>query len=1109
MDDITNPRPTRYWIFQAKREVYSLVDLLQAGEAERWRLLRFEKKLRIGDPIYFWQAGSEEAILGWGVVEGEPYIDTDNPKQHRVPVRYKVRLSEPLTRTALQNDQWLWSLSILRSPEGANFAVTTEQALALNRILRSQDQEAPPDPTPFLPAEILLDGDLSGTTNRIVREAGQWTTAGDGAVPALSSSLLLFAFVRSGLTSSRDFLDTSRFLAQQAEEVDQYREDYLQGWSSDPELALELAKKSGSSEPSATLAAALVLSAATRIAVATTRSPKVSLRHLLGAFIESKTLTSDMGAQRHLEEAGIKIPELRREFIKYLRQYHPSDSIGAWERVLLAPDEQISMLANYDSDLPEGDDMLGIGAEVDALASLVAARDVVPPLSIGIFGDWGSGKSFFMEKMIDRVSWICNNLSDDTSPDELPFYRNIVQIRFNAWNYSESNIWASLVTHIFDNLRLSVEGESDDDVAKRRQLILAELQELKRQKKQVKHELQVEQGKLGEKKAALATAESEAERYTAELDDVQKRDVLDALTLTPRIRALFAGAQQTLGLEGVAGDAREVYEAVQQVHTIGGQAQALWLSVLNSEGWKRRLVWLGTALVAFVVLSLVVNSPWFDSSNQTWQEVKTYLAGSVSLLGVGAGWLAKHMKSAQKALDLLQQADKEFSKQMDSEREKIHVDLGAKKLELEAQLKRVETVRCEVERAELAVAEKEAEIRDLEPDRLFARFIEERALSNDYRKELGIISMVRKDFEKLADFLSREDTRARSDVLAIDRIILYIDDLDRCPEDTVVKVLQAVHLLLGLKLFVVVVAVDARWIRRSLVKRYGALIQDARPHLMGSKEQVTSTAATSEDYLEKIFQVPFWIRPMGETGAQALVKHLLRRDMESMPGPLDETPQEPEPTPRHEDDAGPPEDVPPGETPPDEPEEVDDAEARPSLDPAWILEPQRLSLKKYEFNVINQLAPLIGRSPRAVKRFVNVYRVLRAGLHREELANFLGENRQTPCYPAALLLLAVLNGSPSLATEIFHRLAGEEAGASFEAFISKVENDPKVKEKSEWHRFFGFLAPFTEEWGNRLKVGLFQRWAPRVARYSFRMEMATDVDVDLLNAQLVAGFPDS
>ncbi len=39
----------------------------------------------------------------------------------------------------------------------------------------------------------------------------------------------------------------------------------------------------------------------------------------------------------------------------------------------------------------------------------------------------------------------------------------------------------------------------------------------------------------------------------------------------------------------------------------------------------------------------------------------------------------------------------------------------------------------------------------------------------------------------------------------IDRIVLYIDDLDRCPEVKVVEVLQAVHLLLAYPLFVVVV----------------------------------------------------------------------------------------------------------------------------------------------------------------------------------------------------------------------------------------------------------------------------------------------------------------
>jgi hypothetical protein len=45
---------------------------------------------------------------------------------------------------------------------------------------------------------------------------------------------------------------------------------------------------------------------------------------------------------------------------------------------------------------------------------------------------------------------------------------------------------------------------------------------------------------------------------------------------------------------------------------------------------------------------------------------------------------------------------------------------------------------------------------------------------------------------------------------ALNRIVLFIDDLDRCDPDRVVKVLEAVYLLLAVKLFVVVVGVDAR-----------------------------------------------------------------------------------------------------------------------------------------------------------------------------------------------------------------------------------------------------------------------------------------------------------
>jgi hypothetical protein len=59
-----------------------------------------------------------------------------------------------------------------------------------------------------------------------------------------------------------------------------------------------------------------------------------------------------------------------------------------------------------------------------------------------------------------------------------------------------------------------------------------------------------------------------------------------------------------------------------------------------------------------------------------------------------------------------------------------------------------------------------------------------------------------------------------SQAMEFHRIVLYIDDLDRCEPAKVVEVLQAVNMLLTFQLFVVMVAVDARWLSRSLEKQY-------------------------------------------------------------------------------------------------------------------------------------------------------------------------------------------------------------------------------------------------------------------------------------------------
>ena len=103
----------------------------------------------------------------------------------------------------------------------------------------------------------------------------------------------------------------------------------------------------------------------------------------------------------------------------------------------------------------------------------------------------------------------------------------------------------------------------------------------------------------------------------------------------------------------------------------------------------------------------------------------------------------------------------------------------------------------------------------------------------------------------------------------IDRIILYIDDLDRCPSERVVEVLEAIHLILAIPLFVVVVAVDPRWLIKSLELHHSELLSPViEDGDLGAESHWT---ATPINYLEKIIQIPYTLRAMTDTGFADLV----------------------------------------------------------------------------------------------------------------------------------------------------------------------------------------------------------------------------------------------
>jgi hypothetical protein len=325
------------------------------------------------------------------------------------------------------------------------------------------------------------------------------------------------------------------------------------------------------------------------------------------------------------------------------------------------------------------------------------------------------------------------------------------------------------------------------------------------------------------------------------------------------------------------------------------------------------------------------------------------------------------------------------------------------------------------------------------------RFINERYTSPDYRQHLGVVSLVQRDFQALSDLLVRQPARGRSEPLPrIDRIVLYIDDLDRCPSARVVQVLQAVHLLLAFPLFVVVVGVDSRWLERSLRREYAAILTaaDDEPR---SSEAVDYWASTPQSYLEKIFQISYWLRAMEPDGFSALVRGLLeelpaRAGAAGGRGPPD-------------GGAAPDPGGPPGPSggagdgvleqapPPPTRRTVHGPDPTADDDAAGIdLTPRALIIGEDERAFIEALAPVIA-TPRAAKRLVNLYRLLKVSAGDEGASLLEGGGPTSGQHQPALLLLAITVGFPGQAVAVLRALRDTQA-RTWPAFVEELRPQP-------------------------------------------------------------------
>jgi predicted KAP-like P-loop ATPase len=101
------------------------------------------------------------------------------------------------------------------------------------------------------------------------------------------------------------------------------------------------------------------------------------------------------------------------------------------------------------------------------------------------------------------------------------------------------------------------------------------------------------------------------------------------------------------------------------------------------------------------------------------------------------------------------------------------------------------------------------------------------------------------------------------DEASIDRLIVLVDDLDRCLPDTAIETLEAIRLFVFTKRTAFVVAADEAMIEYSVRKHFPDL-----PDSTGPRDY-------ARNYLEKLIQVPFRIPALGEAETRLYVMLLL------------------------------------------------------------------------------------------------------------------------------------------------------------------------------------------------------------------------------------------
>lgn len=609
----------------------------------------------------------------------------------------------------------------------------------------------------------------------------------------------------------------------------------------------------------------------------------------------------------------------------------------------------------------KGDDTLDLKDEVEALTNLLLIRDLFPPMTVGILGGWGGGKSYIMHLMQQRMTEIrCEPITEDKAwnPDPnneklSPYVGHIYQIRFDAWTFAKGNLWASLMQTIFLELdrQISIEqqlasilAEETEDTDKARNAARAKAlredtshywrilyeaddgdrqdlidrlladgkheklkrdieagkfadvlwQQLRETNSAETEKLDALQAELAEKRQTLTTEKKKIHQEIADdrlslqldraigmagviLSNRISQPIFNALQkeIRKEIEKAFKTSQDETKDKGVADDLEAVdLEALETtvrkaaITVFERRNERIELFSLLTWSWRNR-----SKIILFVVFALVaIYTPsaidtwlaeWPPAWFPAWLPTQIDLLLSKILATLTALTPAivtgqRLLKSSQTWFDETRLAVREYEKKIEALPQQI--DTRRAQLIDKTQRRQLSDLESEIEALEAKVQAQRQRI----PQNQYASlesFVRDRLDNASYSQHLGLMHQVKDDLADLsrrllpptnsAEFKTKIGNLEKVFPRGPARVIVYIDDLDRCPPDKVVEVLEAVQLLVQTPLFIAVLAIDERYITRALEQHYkGVLSRNGHP--------------SASDYLEKIIQLPYRVRSISD-----------------------------------------------------------------------------------------------------------------------------------------------------------------------------------------------------------------------------------------------------